>query len=129
MYPIASLGTVAALSFYLAVTLLVGIARSKYKIAAPAMTGNLEFEKRARVQANTLEQLATFLPALWLCAAWIGDEWAGLGAFAWIVGRVLYARSYYADPAKRGLGFVIAYLATLAMLAASLVQIVRELFF
>lgn len=125
MYPYASLGTVAALVVYIGVTLLVGMARGKYKIAAPAMTGDIEFEKRVRVQANTLEQLAVFLPALWLCAIWVGDEWAGLGALVWIAGRVLYARSYYADPAKRGLGFVVAFQVTLAMLVAAVVQALR----
>jgi glutathione S-transferase len=122
MYPFATLGTIGALLVYIGVTMLVGVARGKYKIAAPAMTGDIEFEKRARVQANTLEQLATFLPALWLCAVWVGDDWAGLGASIWIVGRVLYARSYYANPAKRGPGFVVAYLATLAMLVSVAVE-------
>jgi glutathione S-transferase len=127
MYPYATLGTVGALFVYIGVTMLVGVARGKYKIAAPAMTGDIKFEKRARVQANTLEQLATFLPALWLCAVWVGDDWAGLGAAVWIVGRVLYARSYYANPAKRGPGFLIAYLASFAMLVGVVVQTLLDI--
>ncbi len=60
---------------WLTLLLLIGVAchvawaRGKYKIAAPATTGDPGFERAYRVQMNTLENTLVFLPALWL-AAW-----------------------------------------------------------
>jgi uncharacterized membrane protein YecN with MAPEG domain len=127
MYPLTSLATIAAVVLFTALVLAVGAARAKYKVAAPAMTGDIEFEKRSRVQVNTLEQLAVALPAMWLCAVWAGDVYGGVGGAIWVAGRVLYARAYACDPKKRGPGFMIAFFATAAMLIAAAVQIVRDL--
>jgi glutathione S-transferase len=126
-FPLASLATLFALGVYVWTMLVVGKARATYKIPAPAMTGDVEFEKRVRVQMNTLEQLVVLLPALWLCALWVGDLWAGIGGAVWALARVFYATGYYADPKKRGPGFGIAFLAAIAMLAAVLVQILRTI--
>ena len=41
---------------------LVGQARGKHGVEAPAVTGHPEFERRLRVQQNTLEQLMIFIP-------------------------------------------------------------------
>lgn len=125
-FPFASLATLFALAVYVWTTLVVGKARAIYNVPAPAMTGDVEFEKRVRVQMNTLEQIAVLLPALWLCALWVGDLAAGIGGAVWALARVFYALGYYADPKKRGPGFGIAFLVTVAMLAAALVQIVRS---
>jgi uncharacterized membrane protein YecN with MAPEG domain len=38
----------------------------------------------------------------------------------WCLGRVIYARAYYADPAKRGPGFGLTFFPTLIMLVAGL---------
>ncbi len=51
-----------------------GRARGRYKIAAPAMTGDPMFERHVRVHANTLESLPFFLPSLWLFASYWGDR-------------------------------------------------------
>jgi exopolyphosphatase/pppGpp-phosphohydrolase len=125
-YPLASLATLLALGVYVWTSLVVGWARATYKIPAPAMTGDVEFEKRVRVQMNTLEQIAILLPALWLCALWVGDLVAGIGGAVWALARVHYATAYYADPKKRGPGFGIAFLAAVAMLAAVFAQIARS---
>ena len=56
--------------------ILVGRARAKYGVKAPAMTGNEQFERVVRVQMNTLEQLVCFLPALLMAAAyWLLWAW------------------------------------------------------
>ncbi len=125
-YPLASLATLLALGVYVWTSLVVGKARAIYNVPAPAMSGDVEFEKRLRVQMNTLEQLAIALPALWLCALWVGDLWAGIGGAVWALARVFYATGYIADPKKRGPGFGIAFLAAIAMLAAVLVQVLRS---
>jgi glutathione S-transferase len=118
--------SLAALVLYAWVVSLVGRARGRFKIAAPAMTGHPEFERAVRVQGNTLEQLVPFLAALWLAAAfslpWIA---AGLGVL-WLIGRVLYALGYLKDPSKRELGFVVGSIATVALMIAALVGIVMR---
>ena len=127
MFPYASLATIACVAVYTVVAFNVGGARVKYKVPAPATDGPPEFLVRLRVQMNTLEQLAVALPAIWLCAIWVGDTWAGLGGAVWAIGRVLYARAYYEDPKKRGPGFMISFFAAVAMLIAAGVEIVLAL--
>ena len=67
------------------------------------------FERWYRVQLNTLEQLVVFLPALFLFANYASPRLAGWIGLAFVVGRIVYARSYLADPAARGPGFIIGF--------------------
>ena len=66
--------TLLALLLYVIVSLNVGEARRKYGVRAPATTGNEHFERAYRVQMNTLEQMAFFLPSLWLCAIFLSTS-------------------------------------------------------
>ncbi len=119
--PWTSLVTVLSLLLYFAVTANVGRARAKYKIAAPQMSGDPNFERVLRVQQNTLEQLILFVPALWLFSWFVSPVWgAGIGAI-WVIGRILYALGYYQTAEKRALGFGISLLTTLVLLLGSLV--------
>lgn len=118
--------TVGAVVVYFATALNVGRARVKYDIKAPATAGHPYFERAFRVQMNTLEQLAVFLPLLWLATAFFTPApliAAALGAL-WIVGRITYALGYLADPEKRGPGFGVAAVAQLGLLLLSLAGIV-----
>ena len=54
-----------ALLEYVTIVFLCGQARARSGVAAPATTGDGEFERYFRVQQNTLEQLIVFLPAMW----------------------------------------------------------------
>lgn len=121
-YP--ALATIAALAVYFVTLLNVGRARGKYGIKAPATSGHEGFDRAWRVQMNTLEQLALFLPGLWLCAVFADAPKiaAGLGA-VWVVGRILYARAYYADPARRGLGFALTIGPSLLLILGALAGI------
>jgi glutathione S-transferase len=94
---------------------LVGRARGRYGVKAPATTGHEGFERAFRVQMNTQEAALMFLPALWVAAA-LGNPSvsAWIGA-TWLVGRVWYAWAY-ARAGNRGPGFVIGMLALLALL-------------
>ncbi|MFM2057195.1 MAG: hypothetical protein RLY71_1580 [Pseudomonadota bacterium] len=113
--------TVLALLQYLLFSVHVGQARQKYGVKAPAVTGHEQFERAYRVQMNTLEVLALFLPGLWLAAQhWSPTLVAALGA-VYLVGRALYARSYVRDPARRGLGFVLSIGPAVTLLGAGLV--------
>jgi len=111
-----SLASLAALVVYLWMLVVAGLARGKYKVPAPSMDGPIQFQSAHRVQANTVEQMVLFFPALWLCAFWLGDSWAGLGGLIWVVGRVVYALGYYSDPKKRSLGFLITSFGSVALL-------------
>jgi len=119
-YNLVVVVTLLALLLYFYMGLRVAAARGKHGVVAPAVTGSPEFERAYRVQMNTLEWLALFLPSLWLFAAyWNQVLAAGLG-LVWILGRVLYMTSYTKDPAKRGPGFGIQALATLILLFGAL---------
>ncbi len=105
---------------------LVGRARGRYGVHAPAVTGHEMFERAYRVQMNTLELMVALLPALYIAARyWPAAYVAGAGAI-YLVGRLIYWRSYNAAPASRGLGFAMSMLPILALLIAALVGIVRD---
>jgi glutathione S-transferase len=123
--------TILALVFYIWTGLSVAGARAKHGVKAPTMTGPAEFECAVRVQANTLEWLVVFLPALWLAAAYFSPSMSilylswlppALGA-VWIIGRIIYKSGYMAAPEKRETGFVISALAALALIICALVGI------
>jgi glutathione S-transferase len=119
--------TVLAVLLGIYTMMLVGRMRGKHSVNAPAMTGAPEFERAVRVQMNTLEQFVLFLPVLWLATVYpvvTGYLAPGLG-FVWLVGRVLYASGYMANPAKRSLGFLIGGVALLGLLVLSIVGIVH----
>lgn len=111
--------TLAALAVYLWISANVGRARGKYKVNAPAVEGPPEFNRVMRVQANTVEAMALFLPALWLCAYFLGDRWAALGGAVWCIGRIVYAQAYYRDAAKRTAGFGITMLASFGLMVGA----------
>ncbi len=106
---------------------LVGQARGKHGVEAPAVTGHPEFERRLRVQQNTLEQLMIFIPSLLLFGHyWSESGAAGLGA-VFIVGRLIYSRGYVADPSKRSTGFAIGFLAQMILLLGAIAGAVMDL--
>jgi glutathione S-transferase len=125
--PYVAIVTVLALLEYQFFGIMVGRARGRYSIAAPATTGHEVFERYFRVHMNTLEQLALFLPALWIFGYYVSEVWAaGLGTI-WIVGRAIYCRLYVKEPKSRTLGFALTALPMLAMLLGILIWAVRAL--
>jgi glutathione S-transferase len=116
--------TLAAMTMYIWVFANVGNARKKFQISAPVCEGPIEFQSVLRVQANTVEQMILFFPALWMCAAFLGDLWGAAGGALWVVGRVVYALGYYEAPKKRSLGFSISSFATLALMVGTIVGLV-----
>lgn len=119
-HPLTTLALVLALLIYFALAVNVGRARATWSVPAPQASGHPEFDKRYRVQMNTLEQLALLLPAVIVAAPVLGDlVTAGLTA-VWSVGRIVFARAYYADPAKRGPGFGLTLFPSLIMLGAGI---------
>ena len=77
IYPITTLALVLALIVYFALSVNVGRARATWNVPAPQASGHPEFDKRYRVQMNTLEQLALFVPGVIVGAPVLGDLVAG----------------------------------------------------
>ncbi len=107
---------VLALLQYFVFGLLVGRARAKFDVHAPAITGHPVFERYYRVHQNTLELMIMFIPAIVLFGYWVRpDLGAGIG-FVYVIGRVIYLRAYISDPARRGLGFGLSIVPILILL-------------
>jgi uncharacterized membrane protein YecN with MAPEG domain len=105
----------ALFQFYV-FSILVGRARVKSGLDAPKVTGDEMFERYYRVHYNTMEQLVTFVPAILLFANYIHTMSAWILGLIYLVGRTQYFRSYIADPAKRGPGFILSALPITIML-------------
>jgi hypothetical protein len=119
--------TVIALLQYIWFGMMVGRARAKYGVAAPATSGNEMFDRHYRVHMNTLEQLIVFLPVLWIFAHMVSPVWgAGLGV-VYLIGRAIYARAYVKEPKSRDLGFALTSIPTLLMMLGILIWSVRAL--
>jgi glutathione S-transferase len=120
---------VLALVEYIFFAVQVGKARVKYNIKAPAITGHPIFERRLRIQQNTVEQLVIFLPAIFAFAYmaesldWAGNEIAAALGVIFLIGRAVYARAYARDPAARSMGFLLTFVPSAVMLAGTAIGI------
>jgi glutathione S-transferase len=100
--------------------MLVGRARGRYGVNAPAVSGHEIFDRYFRVHYNTMEMLVTFVPSIWLFGLYVSPEWgAALGAL-YLVGRIVYLRGYVADPGKREIGFGLSALPIVVLLLGAL---------
>ena len=123
MEPVAIV-TVLMLTQFFVFAILVGRARVKNNIIAPAVTGNEIFERYFRIHQNTMEQLVVILPALWLFAWYVEPLSAAATGLVFIAGRWIYCSGYAKDPAKRATGFVIGILAQTVLILGALIGIV-----
>ena len=99
---------------------LVGRARGRYGVKAPATTGHEIFDRYYRVQMNTLELLMLLVPAAYLAVDTLGACAAAIAVGIYLVGRLLYLRGYVADPAKREIGFALSVLPVIVLIGAAL---------
>ena len=100
--------------------MLVGWARGKYRVAAPAIGGHPVFERYFRAHQNTMEQLVAFVPAMWLFGTHVNPTWAAWLGLVFVVGRIVYLAGYVADPAKREIGFAMSSLPVVILLLGAL---------
>jgi uncharacterized MAPEG superfamily protein len=106
---------------YIYFSAAVGKARGTYGIKAPAVTGNEIFERYYRVQMNTLELLICLIPALLIAAQfWSPLVMAAIG-FLFFIGRLIYFRSYIANPDKRTIGFMLSITPIFILLIAIII--------
>jgi len=123
LYP--ALVTLLALLVYFWIMMRAGAARGKHGIKAPAITGHPDFERKLRVQQNTVELLVMFIPSLWIFSLTIQVLVGAALGLIFVLGRIIYALSYTADPEKRSLGFGLSILPVLILLIGGLVGVIR----
>jgi uncharacterized MAPEG superfamily protein len=107
----------------------VGRARGRYKIEAPATTGNEVFERYFRVQMNTLEVLVMFIPSILMFGIYMNPYIAAAIGAVYLVGRMIYLSSYVKNPKSRSAGFGLSALPTLILLVGGIAGAVRAAFF
>ncbi len=120
-YPLTALITLLTVLLMFVTSVIVGKARVKYEIMAPATSGHDMFDRAYRVQMNTLEAAAMMLPSLWVYAIFNGETGAFAMGVIWLVGRAWYAQSYLTNPVRRGPGFGIAFVALAGLWFGALV--------
>ena len=126
-YPFTALVTLVALALYFIFTINVSRARVRYNVLAPSTDGPDEFMRRYRVHVNTSEQIILFLPLLWLSALTVHDGLAAAIGIFWPVGRIIYARAYYRNPAKRGPGYIVGLSTDMALFLVAVYGALRAL--
>lgn len=105
-----------ALIEYYVFVLAVGRARAKFRVPAPATTGNPDFERVLRIQANTLEQLIVFIPSMLIFGQYVNPLWAAVLGLVFIVGRIIYFVGYSREASKRHIGFGLSALPLMVLL-------------
>ena len=116
-----------ALLEYMVMGGLVGRARAKHGIHAPAMTGHPDFERTNRVHVNTLENLIIFVPAVWIFASYVSVRWAAVLGFLFVAARAVYAVGYLKAAEKRGIGAGITGMVEIVLVVGSLIGLARAL--
>jgi glutathione S-transferase len=125
---LAYLAILAMILEYACFGYMVGVARGRYKLAAPAVSGNADFERYYRVQMNTLEQLIVVIPCTFIFAATWSPLWAALLGFGFVLTRIQYAWGYYRSAAGRHWGFVWGSVFTVSLGLGAGVGVIRTLF-
>jgi glutathione S-transferase len=112
---------------FMAFGILVGRARARYKISAPATSGDPVFERTFRVHYNTLEMLVVFIPAIWLFGMYLNPRWGAIIGAIFLVGRAVYAAGYIRAPEKREIGALLSFASVSVLLLGAVFGVVRAL--
>ncbi len=121
---LVALVTIIAVLEYAIFAFLVGLARKRTGVSAPAISGNPEFERYFRVQQNTLERLVIFIPSLWVFS-YFAHEIAGvIVGLVFVLARAFYCVGYVSDPDKRKLGYNLGEIANNILIFGSIIGLV-----
>jgi len=113
--------TLLALLEYSILGAMVGRARAKYGVEAPATTGNPDFERYFRVHVNTLESLIVFIPALWIFSLTVNYHFGVALGLLFVIARIIYALGYLNAPAKRAPGAIATFAINAILVLGSLI--------
>ncbi|ODV22182.1 MAG: hypothetical protein ABT27_02720 [Lysobacteraceae bacterium SCN 69-25] len=102
---------------------MVGRARGRYGVRAPATTGDEGFERVFRAQMNTIESTVMFLPALWLGSTYGSPLVAGVAGLVWVAARFWYAQA----AKKRSAGFLVSAAALVVIFLSGCWGLLRAL--
>ena len=117
-----------ALVQYVIFTVRVGANRVKYKVNAPATSGDEAWERLFRVQQNTMEQLVIFIPAAVIFGLYITGAGRLIPGLMFILGRFLYSLEYVRNPATRVPGMALTLIANAVLLGGGLIGVALRLF-
>ncbi|MBN8738559.1 MAG: hypothetical protein BGP24_11575 [Lysobacterales bacterium 69-70] len=106
---------------------MVGRARGRYGVRAPATTGDEGFERVFRAQMNTIESTVMFLPALWLGSTYGSPLVAGVAGLVWVAARFWYALGYAQAAKKRSAGFLVSAAALVVIFLSGCWGLLRAL--
>lgn len=118
--------TLLALLEYSVLGVMVGRARQRYGVEAPATTGNPDFERYFRVHENTLEALIVFIPAVWIFSLAVNYHIGVALGVLFIIARIIYAQGYLTAAAKRGPGAIATAAINTILMLGSLIWIAIE---
>lgn len=122
-----ALVTLLILLQYFFFVMQAGMARGKDTVVAPATTGDEMYERKSRVQMNTLEQLIITLPAIWICAHYFRPDVAAILGWAFLIGRFVYSYLYIKSPKSRAPGFIIGFLANVILVGCGLYGVITTM--
>ena len=127
MPPYTALITLLTVALYFSLALRVAMARGKFGVPLPAISGNADFERIFRVHQNTNEWLPIFLASLWVCAVSLTDLGAAALGLVWLFGRIAYALGYTKAVEKRLPGFFIQSSACVLLFIGGAIGVGRHL--
>jgi glutathione S-transferase len=106
-------------------SLLVGRARGRYNVPAPATTGNEMFERYFRVHMNTLELLVMFIPSILLFGQYFSPYVAAALGVVFLIGRLVYLSAYVKEPKKREVGFGLSMVPIMILVIGAIIGAAR----
>ncbi|EFC36353.1 predicted protein [Naegleria gruberi] len=127
-YPLTALSSSLVILAQSKATFMVGRARKEFHVKPPLTEGPPGFLNALRVQLNGVENIASFLGALWLCTGMLENDYLGGGVgLLYAIGRVWYGYGY---PEKRLPGFILCQICTnsclLACVGLSVTRVVEK---
>ncbi|XP_076472574.1 microsomal glutathione S-transferase 2-like [Babylonia areolata] len=118
-YALPALVTFASLVQQARFTKRVGLARSKFQVPVPEVTGDQGFVRVFRAHQNSVEFFPLALSTLWLSSVYFNPVAASAAGAVYLIGRQRYFDGYEKDAQERMGGFRLSVNALLVLLAMS----------